>query len=109
MNLQQTFVYIRILQIAIVKQVKNKLLKLCLEYIFIIYLYISYFRKSRAGEEEDGGEGVKENDIWNKFVSDDQDVVRAPTAESGVSGLSGGSQMTGSNVTGSQGMDACSL
>ena len=50
----------------------------------------------------DDGEGVKADDIWNKFVSDDQNVVRAPTADSRVSGTAS-TQMSGSQVTGSQG------
>lgn len=58
--------------------------------------------QAKGGEE--GGEGVKADDIWNKFVSDDQNVVRAPTADSNVSGVTRSSQRTGySQVTGSQG------
>ncbi|KAL4223613.1 hypothetical protein ACF0H5_017082 [Mactra antiquata] len=64
----------------------------------------SLFDPDKGGKTDDegGNEGVKANDIWSKFVSDDQDVVRAPTAESGVSGATRSSQRTlGTGLTGS--------
>lgn len=56
------------------------------------------FREKIADEDE----GVKADDIWNKFVSDDQNVVRAPTADSRVTGTAS-TLRSGSQVTGSQG------
>ncbi|XP_052799203.1 histone H3.v1-like [Mya arenaria] len=54
--------------------------------------------QSRA-QGGDDGDGVKADDIWNKFVSDDQDVVRAPTAQTRVTGTRSSQR---SRVTGSQ-------
>lgn len=47
---------------------------------------------------------MKADDIWNKFVSDDQGVVRAPTADSRVTQTASTQRSGGSQVTGSQGM-----
>jgi len=73
----------------------------------ITHIWISLIcRLFYLNTKDDGNDGgVKADDIWNKFVSDDQDVVRAPTAQTKVS-VSGGSQRSqltgGSHASGKQ-------